>query len=241
MDNLHKKKRGANITSEQKTLLIEYMNKHPELVKGKLTSSFTLKDSIRLWNEISEIFNSINGAKKEWKDWRKCWHDFQSRIKKKHILIKQSRATTGGGEQNAEVLTEQEEQVLNIMSSTSIYGHPDVEESNINILIDSEDDMQVEFLHEYENVMINSNEQNKIPFQKKQIDTSIHSDSNNCNILMLQKRKAVIENELSNEKENINRTRNNDIENQSSSKADKALEDIGTSLNTNYLEQDKTS
>jgi len=40
------------------------MNKHPELLKEKLTSSFTLKDSIRL-NEISEILNSVNGAKKE--------------------------------------------------------------------------------------------------------------------------------------------------------------------------------
>lgn len=39
MDNLHRKKRGANITNEQKTLLIEYMNKHPELMKGKLTFS----------------------------------------------------------------------------------------------------------------------------------------------------------------------------------------------------------
>jgi len=40
-------------------------------MKGKLTSSFTLKDSIRLWNEISKILNLVNRAKKEWKDWRK--------------------------------------------------------------------------------------------------------------------------------------------------------------------------
>jgi len=49
MDSLHRKKRCPNITSEQKTLLIEYMNKHPKLLKGKLTSSFTLKDSISVY------------------------------------------------------------------------------------------------------------------------------------------------------------------------------------------------
>jgi len=77
MDSLHRKKRCAIITNEQKTLLIEYMNKYPELLKGKLTSSFTLKDSIRLWNEISEILNSVNGAKKEWKDWHKVTQQTQ--------------------------------------------------------------------------------------------------------------------------------------------------------------------
>jgi hypothetical protein len=81
MNNLNRKKRGANITNEQKTLLIEYMNKHPELVKGKLTSSFTLKDSVHLWNEISEILNSANGAKKDWKDWRKVNYFYINKIK----------------------------------------------------------------------------------------------------------------------------------------------------------------
>lgn len=47
-------------------------------------------------------------------------------------------AATGGGKQNAEVLTSQEEQVLNIMCSTSIHGHPDIGESSINLLEDSE-------------------------------------------------------------------------------------------------------
>lgn len=78
MDNLHRKRRCANITLEQRTLLIEFMNKHPELLKGKLTSSFTLKDSISLWTKITEILNSVNGAKKDWKAWRKVNYIFKS-------------------------------------------------------------------------------------------------------------------------------------------------------------------
>lgn len=71
MDSLQRKKRSSNITNEQRTFLIEYMNKHPQLLKGKLTFTFTLKDSISLWNEITEILNSVNGAQKDWKSWRK--------------------------------------------------------------------------------------------------------------------------------------------------------------------------
>lgn len=59
-------------------------------------------------------------------------------VKKKHSLIKQSMAATGGGKQNTEELTYEEEQILNIMCSTSIHGHPDIEESCINLLEDSE-------------------------------------------------------------------------------------------------------
>jgi len=53
-------------------------------------------------------------------------------------LIKQSLAATGGGKQNTEELTYEEEQILNTMCSTSIHGHPDIEESCINLLADSE-------------------------------------------------------------------------------------------------------
>lgn len=71
METINRKKRSANITNEQKTLLLEFMDKHPELVKGKFTSSFTVKTPTLLWIEISEILNSANGANKTWKEWRK--------------------------------------------------------------------------------------------------------------------------------------------------------------------------
>ncbi|XP_071651763.1 uncharacterized protein [Temnothorax longispinosus] len=235
MDSLKRKKRCANITNEQRTLLIEFMNKHNELLKGKFTSSFTMKDSVRLWNEITKILNSVNGAKKDWKGWRKCWHDFQSRSKKKHTVIKQSMAATGGGTQNTETLTSQEQQVLNIMCSTSIHGHPDVGESSINILEDSEDEvMDVEYLNEDEEDVAS----------QIVISTS-SSDSNNCNKLVTRETKAVVDNsskKLSHEKENINKIQTNDTDvKQLSSKVGKIFQDIEMSTNAKSYEQDKTS
>lgn len=43
-------------------------------------------------------------------------------------------AKTGGGTMNIESLTTQEEQVLDIMCPTSIDGHPEVDESTVNLL-----------------------------------------------------------------------------------------------------------
>lgn len=41
-------------------------------------------------------------------------------------------AATGGGKQNTEILTPQEERVLSIMCPTSVHGHPNIGESNAN-------------------------------------------------------------------------------------------------------------
>lgn len=59
-------------------------------------------------------------------------------LKKKQSAIKQSMAATGGGKQSTEVLTPQEEQVLNIISPTSVHGHPNIGESSAILLQESD-------------------------------------------------------------------------------------------------------
>lgn len=87
--------------------------------------------------------------------------------------------------------------------------------------------MEVEYLKEYEEDVFSS--------------TSTHSDSNNCNMLIPQNKKTVIDNDskLSNEKENELRSNNVDVK-QPPSKVGKLLQNIKTSLNTKSCEQDKT-
>nr|XP_012230113.1 PREDICTED: uncharacterized protein LOC105676642 [Linepithema humile] len=78
---------------------------------------------------------------------------------------------TGGGTMNTESLTTQEE-VLDIMCSTSIDGHPEIEESTVNILqLPEEQIMEVEYLDEDEENIS----------QIYDIDTN----SNECNIIFL--------------------------------------------------------
>lgn len=65
------KKRSANVTEEQKTLLLEFMEKNPRLISGKFSADFTYKDATILWEKLTHILNSCNGVNKEWKSWRK--------------------------------------------------------------------------------------------------------------------------------------------------------------------------
>ncbi|XP_066600869.1 uncharacterized protein [Prorops nasuta] len=215
LDGVQKRKRCANITNEERTLLIEYLKKHPQLLKGKFTSSYTLKDAISLWTEITGILNAVNGAKKDWKGWRKCWHDLQSRSKIKQSEIKQSMAATGGGKA-IETLTPQEEQIIDVMCSTSIYGHPDIGESVVNIVEESENEsMEVEYLQEYEEDVVsiaNSDDAQNKPTSKKFLYG----------------------------KENIIRKQNTNINANESSCISNELKNNGMTSNAIYCEQGKT-
>lgn len=67
------RKRGANVTEEQKTLLLQFMEKHPCLMSGKFSADFTYKDATILWQKLTNILNSCNGVSKDWKSWRKVY------------------------------------------------------------------------------------------------------------------------------------------------------------------------
>jgi hypothetical protein len=66
-----KPKRGSPISEEQKKMLIDYLDAHPDLKTGKFSSKFTHQDSMKLWQDIGVHLNSIPGSRKDWKDWRK--------------------------------------------------------------------------------------------------------------------------------------------------------------------------
>lgn len=65
------RKRSANVTEEQKTLLLQFMEKNPYLMSGKFAADFTYKDASILWQKLTDILNSCNGVSKDWKSWRK--------------------------------------------------------------------------------------------------------------------------------------------------------------------------
>lgn len=64
--------RLAPINGIQKDMLIEFMQQHENLQSGRFSKDFTFKKAQGLWQEISLRLNAVpNGAKKEWKQWRK--------------------------------------------------------------------------------------------------------------------------------------------------------------------------
>ncbi|XP_050516557.1 uncharacterized protein LOC114340812 [Diabrotica virgifera virgifera] len=122
-------KRKQPMSMEQKNLLIEYMRAHPQL-KQKFSSTYTRKDSITMWTEITNILNATPGTQKDWKDWRKSWHDIQSRVKSKKGRLNSYYSGTGGGPALPD-LSQSEEIVVEIIGNTAIEGMGNVRESEV--------------------------------------------------------------------------------------------------------------
>nr|KAF7406593.1 hypothetical protein H0235_014249 [Vespula pensylvanica] len=57
-----------------------YKNKHLKLLKGKLISSFIIKNSIHLWNKITKILTAVNDTTNDWKDFRPLVHRVALRL-----------------------------------------------------------------------------------------------------------------------------------------------------------------
>lgn len=47
------------------------MRRNPQLVSGKFTNTYTFKDATKECQEIAQLLNSMPGAQKDWKGWRK--------------------------------------------------------------------------------------------------------------------------------------------------------------------------
>lgn len=64
------KRRGANVTEEQK-ILLQFMEDNQRLISCTFSADFTYKDATILWQKLTDILNSCNGVSKDWKSWRK--------------------------------------------------------------------------------------------------------------------------------------------------------------------------
>ncbi|CAH2088726.1 unnamed protein product [Euphydryas editha] len=85
------------INAAQKHKLLDLLSSKPQLRSGKFSITFSHKDAQKEWEEIARVLNSIPGANKDWKAWRKTWQDYMSKTKIKSAAINKVRSNTGGG------------------------------------------------------------------------------------------------------------------------------------------------
>ncbi|KAK9679338.1 Myb/SANT-like DNA-binding domain [Popillia japonica] len=122
--------------SERKWIEIE--REEPDLLIGKLTNTFTYKDSERKWIEIESKLNAIPGGQKNWKQWRKTWQDMKSRTKLKGAAISRYAKGTGGGPPIKQI-TRVDENILNVTNPTSVTGDSSVAEAEIEFIFEDEE------------------------------------------------------------------------------------------------------
>ncbi|KAL4121571.1 hypothetical protein QTP88_014058 [Uroleucon formosanum] len=60
-----------SITSDQKEALVEFMENHPDLRKGKFSINFAIAIAEIQWKDCCKLLNSIPEPAKKWQEWRK--------------------------------------------------------------------------------------------------------------------------------------------------------------------------
>lgn len=72
MGETEKGARCGTMSIDKKKEIIDFISKNPQLkAGGKFTQDFTAKTSQSLWKTLATNLNSVPGAKKDWKKWRK--------------------------------------------------------------------------------------------------------------------------------------------------------------------------
>ncbi|GLV38131.1 uncharacterized protein CBL_10098 [Carabus blaptoides fortunei] len=120
---------------EQKRMLIEFLKQNPKLLSGKFSSDFTLKTGVEKWEELTILLNSIPGANKIWKNWRKTWHDLRSHTKAKKLKISNHSRATGGGPASEETLTNVDNEIIELICPVALEGNREIPESMVDINI----------------------------------------------------------------------------------------------------------
>ncbi|KAJ6647654.1 hypothetical protein Bhyg_02877 [Pseudolycoriella hygida] len=64
--------KNKRLSTTQKEILVEFLEKHPELKSGKFSATFTNKTSTSLWKEVAGLLNAVPlAAIKTHDQWRK--------------------------------------------------------------------------------------------------------------------------------------------------------------------------
>lgn len=133
--------RKCSLNLVQKTLITEFLKNHPNLQTGKFSKEFTFKKARALWEELTITLNSVpNGAKKDWRQWRKTWQDLKKHTKSKAATVRKHTQGTGGG--GPAVLSTIDGEILDLMSPSQVDGLL-VKESTLKFDFQKENDMDV--------------------------------------------------------------------------------------------------
>lgn len=65
------RQRRKKLSEVQKHRMLKFMEQHPRLTAGGYDCSFTVDEGRRLWQELADILNALDGPKKSWEIWRR--------------------------------------------------------------------------------------------------------------------------------------------------------------------------
>ncbi|XP_049795499.1 uncharacterized protein LOC126210335 isoform X1 [Schistocerca nitens] len=123
-----KKHQFMRISTEQRTVMLDFMMKHAELATGRYTGPDGVRHKQKILQQLATELNSLpNGTSKTADKWMKSWQDWRSDVKAKASLVKKELQKTGGElSTKAKPLTPLEERLLDFLGPCTVYGHEEV-------------------------------------------------------------------------------------------------------------------
>ncbi|RVE51658.1 hypothetical protein evm_003630 [Chilo suppressalis] len=111
--------RGSHPSREQIDVLLEYLEKNTNLVKGFPRLGSAREVSKIQWENLALRLNALNGCCKSCKQWIKYWSDKKSFVKKKVAMVQKYKLSGGVGVAEVE-LSEVDEKILKLMEAEGI-------------------------------------------------------------------------------------------------------------------------
>ncbi|KAJ8710259.1 hypothetical protein PYW07_009625 [Mythimna separata] len=105
----------GSATPEQSDTLLNFLDEHRDLARGRLRGGDGSAHSKRLWKELCNMLNSMGGSTKSIQQWQKVWFDRKHLAKKAAADARRPASATGGGPSTAPSLSQWQLKVLSIM------------------------------------------------------------------------------------------------------------------------------
>ncbi|KAG5863656.1 hypothetical protein JTB14_024336 [Gonioctena quinquepunctata] len=110
------------VTGNHWDIIINFMELHPDLARGRIDGPCGKDTFKRLWTELTLELNATGLGERPVQKWQKTWTDFKYALKKKASDIKADLNGTGGGPARGGNLTDLENRILNLLGKTFYKG-----------------------------------------------------------------------------------------------------------------------
>lgn len=114
--------RSANYTAEEKSCLINIINKYKNIIESKKTDKFSWNDKNNAWETIANEFNAAapNGTYRNTESLKKFYENLKKDTRKIAAQEKMELFKTGGGKPAQKILDPLHESVLSLMNTKTV-------------------------------------------------------------------------------------------------------------------------
>ncbi|KAG5887217.1 hypothetical protein JTB14_010798 [Gonioctena quinquepunctata] len=110
------------VTGNHWDIIINFMELHPDLARGRIDGPCGKDTFKRLWTELTLELKATGLGERPVQKWQKTWTDFKYALKKEASDIKADLNGTGGGPARGSNLTDLENRILNLLGKTFYKG-----------------------------------------------------------------------------------------------------------------------